>query len=333
MRNFNIFDNLTKRWLSIGVKRESIPAECVQGLPDLVKKYSGIKVYAKTNGTAAKTTTPYYASRWDVTDKDVTGYTDGMVVSIRVPVAGNGSYGTVFQINNLGYHPVVYNISSMISTRYGVGSQVIAVYNSTQTATAYLGSGSQSVTGCWQVMDYDTTTSTSVYTMRNNASLFTIVSGSKLYRYRLCMMSADHRQLVPFNNSTSTSATAVKTGYATAVFDPFAPIYYYGSTTAVTSSTTNVGASSLYQHNSVTIGYSYYMKDLTTNTPLYIKAVPQSTGGAKLDTTTPIVTELPTTDDGFIYIYLGQTSSATVVELALTHPVYYHDGTRIRLYT
>lgn len=122
----------------------------------------GIRIYRNATGTAAKTSSPYKSARWDVTDDSVTAYRDGMMVCVKVPVAGNSTYGTVFQINSLGYKPVVFNINSGISTRYSAGSVVIATYNSTQTATAYLGSGSETITGCWQVQDYSTTNSNTV---------------------------------------------------------------------------------------------------------------------------------------------------------------------------
>lgn len=113
-----------------------------------------IKFYYPT-GTAAKTTSPYYCARYDVTDTEVTEYKDGMMVWFEVPVAGNGTYGTALQINSLGYKPIVYNTDNMVGTRYPAGSRIWCIYNSTQTAQLYVNSANPStITGCWQVMDY-----------------------------------------------------------------------------------------------------------------------------------------------------------------------------------
>ena len=124
---------------------------------DLIDKpdIPDIKIYRNLRGTAAVTTSPYYCTRWDVTDDSVTAYRDGMGVCVKVPTngLGDGTYGTGFQINSLGYKPVVYNVNSKISTRYAVGSVIWAVYNSTQYGILYLGNGSQVIIGCWQVMD------------------------------------------------------------------------------------------------------------------------------------------------------------------------------------
>jgi len=114
------------------------------------------RVYRSVMGTAAVTDSPYTSAKWTVTDSDVTAYSDGMVVDVKVPVLGDENYGTVFQINSLGFKPVVYNKNSMIGSRYEVGSHIAMVYNSSQTASWYNnGSTATSSTGCWQVMDYN----------------------------------------------------------------------------------------------------------------------------------------------------------------------------------
>ena len=51
-----------------------------------------------------------------------------------------------------------------------------------------------------------------------------------------------------------------------------------------------------------------------------------------MDSSTPIVQDLPTTNDGKIYIYLGIAYDTTHMELHIWHPIYYHDGTNVRLW-
>ena len=114
------------------------------------------RTYRSVTGTAAVTSSPYSSTKWSVTDSNVTAYTDGMVVDIKVPAIGDNVVGTVFQINSLGYKPVVYNKNSMIGPGYEIGSHISMVYNSSQSATWYNNSASATAsTGCWQVMDYD----------------------------------------------------------------------------------------------------------------------------------------------------------------------------------
>lgn len=86
----------------------------------------------------------------------------------------------------------------------------------------------------------------------------------------------------------------------------------------------------------MSLGYSFNRTGaaltLTTKTPVYLKCAPQSDGSAIMDSSTPIVQTLPSTADGKIYIFLGIAYSATNIELIPQHPVYYHDGTAIRIW-
>ena len=66
---------------------------------------------------------------------------------------------------------------------------------------------------------------------------------------------------------------------------------------------------------------------------MFLKCAPQNDGSAIIDSTEPIVQALPSTADGKIYILLGIAYSATNLELCIEHPVFYCDGTAIRLWT
>lgn len=46
-----------------------------------------------------------------------------------------------------------------------------------------------------------------------------------------------------------------------------------------------------------------------------------------------LVQDLPSSKDNKIYIFLGIAYNTTNMELKINHPVYYHDGTGIRLWT
>ena len=67
--------------------------------------------------------------------------------------------------------------------------------------------------------------------------------------------------------------------------------------------------------------------------PVYIKCAPQPDGGAIIDADTPYVQDLPTSEDGKIYIFLGVAYSATSIEMLIHHPVYYYKDGAIRQWT
>lgn len=228
-------------------------------------------------------------------------------------------------INGLGAKPVYYTTAaaSYATTQFGVNYTMLFVYNTTRVST-----------GCWDIFyGYDSNTNTLGYQLRTNSS--TLPAKFKTYRYRLLFTSPDGTHFVAANASTSTDADAAKT-VTTEKIDPFGPIVYYGTTTAVNANA-NFGASYLWIQYTLNIGYSFNntgaAASLTFPAPIYIKAAPQSDGSAIIDATTPYVQTLPSTEDGKIYIFLGLAYSATGVELRTEHPVYYYKNGCIRQWT
>jgi len=147
--------------------------------------------------------------------------------------------------------------------------------------------------------------------------------------------SADGTHYVPANTSSSTNATSSRTVNQTPI-DPFGHIVYYGYTTAIEANA-RPGASYLWIIYTLSLGYSFNKTGaaLTLDdwAPVYLKCAPQANGSAIIDEDTPYVQALPTTADGKIYIFLGVAYNATSIELLNNHPVYYHDGTGIRIWT
>lgn len=141
---------------------------------------------------------------------------------------------------------------------------------------------------------------------------------------RIWLTSADGTKMVPINTSTSDSSTTAKT-LNTRPIDPFGRIIYYASSGYANSS---LYTNSQWDQYYFAIGYSY-VKTLTNKLPVYLKCTPQSDGSAVM---ADIVQALPSTSDGYIYIFLGVAYSTTSMEMQMHHPVYYHNGTGIRLW-
>ena len=298
-----------------------------QSLPD------GVFHLANISGTAAVTTSPYTAAKWQTTADDprITSLYSGLTISLKIPVAGNGTYGTLLQVNGLGYHPVVYNVNNYIGTRYSVGSTIHLTYNATQTATAYNnGTSATTYTGCWQMEDFD---STNIYQLRDANAPATVDSDAgALYRYQLCLTNREGH-LIPYNNVSNAATTYTKT-LNSAPFDPFASTINAGS---------NAGASALYQHILFDSRYSMNIQSdgtagttaLTAYKPVYIHAVyNDTTGMATLDPLSSssnyldrssIIQNFSTSEgwtDNDILIYLGRANNNYQIELNVNHPVY-----------
>ena len=261
------------------------------------------------------------ATEYTATVPGITELKDGVCVMLKNGVVTSAA-GFTININGLGGKPVYSSLAaaSQSSTIFNVAYTMLFVYDEDRVDG-----------GCWVVYyGYDSNTNTIGYQLRTNSSKLQM--DSVVYRYRLLFRSVDGQKFVPANNSSSTNATAARTTIQTPI-DPFGGIYYYGTTAAVDAGS-RPSATYLWTQYLVTLGYSFNRTGaalaLTNHKPLYIKALPQASGGAVIDADTPYVQALPTTNDGYIYIYLGIVNAATTFELAAEHPVYFHDGTRIR---
>lgn len=228
--------------------------------------------------------------------------------------------GVTLDVNGLGAKPLYSSqaAATAITTQFNVAYTAFLIYNETRVAG-----------GCWDyVYGFDSNSNTIGYQLRTNSS--NKVASDTGYRYRLWFTSADGSKWVPANTSTSTNATSNRT-LNTRAIDPFGPIVYRATNGTCTSGS-GVGATGIWQQYTLTIGYSYMQSgfSLTAQHPVYLKATPQADGSAVMSS---IVQTLPSSNDGCIYILLGTAYSTTAMELQIEHPVYWHDGTGLRIWT
>ena len=265
------------------------------------------------------------ATNFTVTVPGIRELVSGVCCLIRNGVITSAS-GCKLNVNGLGAKPIYSSMAAAtaVTTAWNVSYTMLFVYDGTNTRV----SG-----GCW-VMYYgiDNNTNTIGYQVRTNS--YSMPMTSVVYRYRLLFTSKDGAHFVPANNSTSTNATTNRSVCQDPI-DPHGPIVYYGATASVNQGS-RPAVASLWQQYQVTLGYSFAKGSalqMTPWAPVYLMCAPQSDGSAIIDNTEPWVQALPSTNDGKIYIFLGVAYSETALELNIEHPVYYHDGTAIRIWT
>lgn len=273
--------------------------------------------FGQVDGTSTSTV-------FTATIEGITKYVDGLAVMLKNGVVTSAA-GFTININGLGAKPAYNNMAaaSAETTLFNVNYTMLFVYDSTRIEG-----------GAWILYrGYNSDNNTIGYQLRTNS--YSLPAKDKFVRYRLLFTSADNTHFVPANTSTSTNATAKRDTNQTPI-NPFGPIVYYGTTAAVAAEA-RPGVGYLWQQYAVTLGYSFNRTNaaltLTSWAPVYIKCAPQSDGSAVIDSETPYVQALPSSKDGFIYIFLGVAYSATAVELNINHSVYYHDGNNIRIWT
>lgn len=159
------------------------------------------------------------------------------------------------------------------------------------------------------------------------------------YRYQFILRTKD-KKLLPVSNANNTF-TIGKT-YTTTPFDPFGEIYYYNSTSTI-SVDGNFGNYCLYRQILADLRYGFDVdtstNKLTARKPVFMTATLQSDGMAVLTANGSIwgvlTQSLPSTDDGLIYIYLGQAYEDTNpyrIELMMHHPIYWYKNGAVRPY-
>ena len=247
---------------------------------------------------------------------------DGVTVMLHNGVVTSAANFTV-NVNNLGAKPCYNNMTNATqeTTIFNVAYTMMFVYSESLNG----GNG-----GWWIYRGYDANTNTIGYQLRTNSS--TLPASDKTYRYRLLFTSADGTHWVPANTSTSTSADTLKSVNSRAI-DPFGDVAYYGTTSAV-SAGANFSATSLWRQYTINLGYSFNWTGsaltLTFPAPVYLKCSPQSNGSVTMQ---GISQSMPSTVDGFVYMFLGYAYSATNVELMPYHPIYEYKNNAIHLWT
>ena len=249
----------------------------------------------------------------------ITELRDGVCMWLKNGTVTSAS-GFTINVNNLGAKPVYSNMSaaSAEGTLFNVNYTFMFVYDSSRVAG-----------GCWVLnRGYFSDANSVGYQIRTNSS--TLPALQTGYRYRLWLTSADGQHYVPINTATGTSTTSTKALNTTTPIDPFGTIVY-NATNGTVNADANLPTGTQWTQFTLDLRYAKYpLTTLTFPDPVYLQCTPQSTGGALIN---DIVQTLPTTEDGKIYIYLGNAYSTVSMELKQNHPVYYFKDGAIRLWS
>ena len=164
------------------------------------------------------------------------------------------------------------------------------------------------------------------------------VAANLLCRYQFIFENIDHK-FVSIYGTDNAYGTTNKT-LLTVDFDPNGRIYYH-NTSGTTAADANIDPGRLYSSVLADLRYSFNVTSTASSTTftgvrytsLYLRTrMTASTGMVHVDGNQPLVTTLPTSNDGCYYIYLGQVHDWYRVMLLSEHPVYYHNGTEIVRY-
>lgn len=264
------------------------------------------------------------ATKFTATVEGLTELTDGTCVMLENSVVTSATNFTL-NVNGLGAKPVYTNLAAATrdTTIFNAAYTMLFVYDSQRVSG-----------GAWVCYrGYDSNTNTVGYQLRTNNTVRNVSDTARYYK--IYFTSADGRTWVPASVNSTNNATSARPVNQRPI-DPFGPIVYTSANTNYAAGA-NLAAATIWEQYNLTLGYSFNRTGaaltMTAERPVYVKCAPQADGSVIMDADEPIVQALPTSKDGKIYIYLGLATSATAVELQVWHPVYWHDGTGIRIWT
>lgn len=252
----------------------------------------------------------------------ITEYKEGLTVVLKNGVVTSAS-GFTININGLGAKHVYTNLaaSSADTTIFNINYTMMFIYENRVSGGNWL---------CYRGYDSNSNDTTSGYARFSHGTYTTTTA---VGRYVICLTKSP-TSVVPVtavNNSTATTKALT-----TDTFNPFEPIFYFTNNGSTTQTAANKALTASYlwtTYSNINLGYSFNTgSTLTTNKDVYIKATPTDGYMAKL-ASTPIVQDLPTSDDGFIYIKLGHANSTSNIAMAFDHPIYYYKNGEIRIWT
>jgi hypothetical protein len=250
----------------------------------------------------------------------------GKVIIYHLNQAGSSSAATLNLTlpdgTTTGAKNVYRLATTTTTTNFASGCDILMVYDGTN----------------WKVNAYvDTSGSNTIgYQLRTNYGVYYNGASTSIYRYQLLVETQDGR-LEPFtssSNNTKTTKTQLSPKYL-----PGGDIRYYSSTTEITAGS-EITKTSLWEQYQFDLRYSFNITSttLTSGKPVYIKMSVNNDGTLSPVYSAnsgghPITQTLPTTEDNYVYVFLGQAYSGYQIELNVRNTMYEYKSGKIKIYT
>lgn len=298
-------------------KRPIIPQAIWDGTNDyqaILPAMSQDEILALMSDLKFYTTTAPTANAFEVTIPHITELVDGLAVYVRFHAAT--ASGATLNVNGLGAKPIYYRTTTAITTHISANSYVILVYRASDSRWIML-------------FNYDANTNTIGYQIRTNSALWANKTGYSMNRYTL---------LFEVNGGLSGAATTIGTGTSKVTvpfkYIPGGVIKYY-STSGNIANNANFGATGLWDQYTIDLRYTFNINStLVAGKPVYMRCVVNSDGTLTPNyagsPSHPVVQDLPESEDGYVYVYLGQAYSTTSMELYNNHPIFQFKNGAIR---
>lgn len=244
----------------------------------------------------------------------------GKTIVYHLPYAGNSSAATLNLTlpdgTTTGAKTIHRLNNSTVTTTFAAGCDILMIWNGTY----------------WKVNAYvDSNTNTIGYQLRTNSAIYKNKTGYSMNRYAL---------FFEVDDGLSGAATTIGTGTTkTTIAFKYIPngMIYYNTTNAAVANGSNFTATGMWEQYVVDLRYTFNTgSTLTSGKPVYMRCVVNSDGTLTPNysgsPSHPVVQDLPTTADGYVYVFLGQAYNTTSMELIPNHPIYEFKNGKLRLW-
>lgn len=266
----------------------------------------------------------------------------GAIISGETPTAG-GTADKIVTVGDGTYQP---QVGDLFAIKFNNGNSVSAVRlningsglknlrlgtTNVSTTTFTLGAGATALIyfdgTFYQITgSYRTSDSNSYDRMYHNAAK---QMGETLYRYKLILEGIDGKYY-PIVTTNQTNATVIQKTPTNATLKIGGNILCYNTTATVVVD--EVVTNTYSELSTTRMVYSFNQNGgYQLQRPIYLVGIPQASGGYKLDSNY-YTQDLPTTEDGKIYIQLGIVYAQNGLRLQVENPIYEFKDGKVRPY-
>lgn len=255
---------------------------------------------------------------------------DGLTIKYYLPYAGSGNATlnlTLADNTTTGAINCYYGGNSRLTTHFGAGSLIILTYFSAGSISV---SGTATTDARWYAQSQYDTNDTGYYHRKIYPNMK--AGSNTIYPYTVIMQNKDGRweSLVSSNPGTGNNHAVNTHGFTLGnVFVMYANATY--------AENANIGTYNVWSAYSGLIDVRYSF-NLTSSTgfvgykPVYIVGTIGTDGLFYLDTTQWWSQTLPSTDDGKVYVYIGDAYDWYRITLEEVNPAYFYRDSRIQMY-
>lgn len=262
---------------------------------------------------------------------DVPALYTGLTIMYYLPYDGSGnatlnltlSDGTTTGAKNC------YITTGRLTTHYGAGRNIIMTFYKAGDISI---KGTATIDDRWICDAYYDTNDSAYYLRRTQTNI--LAGPNKIFPYTIIMQVADGRwESIVTSSSTGTSKARNTHGFRLGQI-----LFMYANATY--NENVRVANNNIWDQHSAANDHRYSFNTAnnatsgtTANKPIYIVGALNATDGLFYLDATWWTQTLPSTDDGKLYIYIGDAYDYYRFDYAVNHPIYWFKNGAIRLFT